>query len=129
MVSHRHFVFSAGSLMSGVSHLGRFRTDLPFEKLWVNSQKMVKNWYFFVFFRKNRALFAIFCAKFVFLTQMRPKPTTLRQIVMAVPELVEEQISPKSTQMRQIEMTVPGAFRSANAMRIYHFAQTDTPEN
>jgi hypothetical protein len=28
---------------------------------------MVKNWYFFVFFCKKRALFVIFCAIFVFL--------------------------------------------------------------
>jgi len=58
---HRRVKFG----FSDLTQSGRFGTDLPFEKLWVNSQKMVKNWYFFVFFCKKRALFVIFCAIFV----------------------------------------------------------------
>jgi hypothetical protein len=65
-----------------LSHLGRFRADLPFDfaqgrrlkKLRVltsrtakSAKKMVKNWYFFVKICKKRAFFVIFCAIFVFL--------------------------------------------------------------
>jgi hypothetical protein len=56
------------------------------------------------FLQKNTKKYQFFT---IFLPQMRPKPT----------------------KMRQIEMALPRAFRRANAPRIYHFAQTDTIEN
>jgi len=63
------------------------------------SQEMTKS---AQFLQKNTKKYQFFT---IFLPHSRPKPTQMRQIGMAVPELFEAQISPKPTTLRNTRNT------------------------